>query len=58
VKPGGAAENVAYHCTLKDVTTDITPRNHIRVLSKVCSKFQIYFTINIEIINFVPVGGQ
>jgi hypothetical protein len=31
VKPGGTAENVAYHCTLEDVTTDITPKNHIRV---------------------------
>jgi hypothetical protein len=31
VKPGGTAENVAYHCTLEDVTTDITPKYHIRV---------------------------
>jgi hypothetical protein len=34
LKPGGTAENVAYHCTLEDVTTDITPKNHIRLLSK------------------------
>jgi hypothetical protein len=34
VKPGGTAGNVAYHCTLEDVTTDITPKNHIRLLSK------------------------
>jgi hypothetical protein len=52
VKPGGTAENVAHHCTLEDVTTNITLKN-------VCSKFQVFFTINIEIINyFVPVGGK
>jgi hypothetical protein len=34
VKPGGTAENVTYHCTLEDVTTDITPKNHTRLLSK------------------------
>jgi hypothetical protein len=34
VKPGGTAENVEYHCTLEDVTTDITPKHHMRVLSK------------------------
>jgi hypothetical protein len=34
VKPGGTVENVAYHCTLEDVTTDITPKNHTRLLSK------------------------
>jgi hypothetical protein len=33
VKPGGIAENVAYHCTLEDVTTDITYKKHIMALS-------------------------
>jgi hypothetical protein len=60
VKPGGTAENVAHHCTLEDVTTDITPKNHIRVLSK--SMLQVsdfFFTNNIEIIHFfVPLGGK
>jgi hypothetical protein len=54
VKPGGTAENVSYHCTLEDVTTDITPKNHIRVLSK--GMFHVsdfFFTINIEIIIFL-----
>jgi hypothetical protein len=59
VKPGGTAENVAYHCTLEDVTTDITPKNHIRVLYRYVPNFSFFFTINIEIINyFVPVGGK
>jgi hypothetical protein len=39
VKPGGTAENVPYHCTLEDVTTDITPKIHTRLLSK--GMFQI-----------------
>jgi hypothetical protein len=26
VKPGGTAENVAYHCTLEDVTTESHPK--------------------------------
>jgi hypothetical protein len=61
VKPGGTAENVAYHCTLEDVTTEYTPKNHIRALSK--GMFQVsdffFVTINIEIINlFVPVSGK
>jgi hypothetical protein len=59
VKPGGTAENVAHHCTLEDVTTDITPKNHIRVLSKCMFQVSDFFTKNIEIINyFVPVGGK
>jgi hypothetical protein len=53
VKPGGTAENVVYHCTLEDVTTDITPRNHTRVLSKGMFLVSDSFTINIEIIVFL-----